>query len=58
MPDALKSAAFGSNDGRVEQIPWHSENDPEEAILDELTDLSTREARTDADGRLGLCAAV
>lgn len=49
MPDALKSAAFGSNDGWLEQIPWHSENDPEEAILDELTDLSTREARTDAE---------
>lgn len=49
MPDALKSAAFGSNDGRLEQIPWHSENDPEEAILDELTDLSMREARTDAE---------
>mgnify|MGYP004674610137 CR=1 FL=1 len=49
MPDALKSAAFGSNDGRLEQIPWHSENDPEEAILDELTDLSTREVRTDAE---------
>lgn len=49
MPDARKSATFGSNDGRLEQIPWHSENDPEEAILDELTDLSTREARTDAE---------
>ena len=49
MPDARKPATFGSNDGRLEQIPWHSENDPEEAILDELTDLSTREARTDAE---------
>lgn len=49
MPDARKSATFGSNDGRLEQIPWHSENDPEEAILDELTDLSTRETRTDAE---------
>ena len=37
MPDARKSATFGSNDGRLEQIPWHSENDPEEAILDKLT---------------------
>lgn len=33
----------------LEQIPWHSENDPEEAILDELTDLSMRETRTDAE---------
>ena len=49
MPDARKPATFGSNDGRLEQIPWHSENDPEEAILDELTDLSTRETRTDAE---------
>ena len=49
MPDARKPATFGSNDGRLEQILWHSENDPEEAILDELTDLSTREARTDAE---------
>ena len=49
MPDARKSATFGSNDGRLEQIPWHSENDPEESILDELTDLSTRETRTDAE---------
>ena len=49
MPDAHKPATFGSNDGRLEQIPWHSENDPEEAILDELTDLSTRETRTDAE---------
>lgn len=49
MPDARKPATFGSNDGRLEQIPWHSENDPEEAILDELTDLSSRETRTDAE---------
>lgn len=49
MPDARKPATFGSNDGRLEQIPWHSENDPEEAILDELTDLSTRETRTGAE---------
>ena len=49
MPDARKPATFGSNDGRLEQIPWHSENDPEEAILDELTDLSMRETRTDAE---------
>lgn len=49
MPDARKSATFGSNDDRLEQIPWHSENDPEEVILDELTDLSTRETRTDAE---------
>ena len=49
MPDARKPATFGSNDGRLEQIPWHSENDLEEAILDELTDLSTRETRTDAE---------
>ena len=49
MPDARKPATFGSNDGRLEQILWHSENDPEEAILDELTDLSMRETRTDAD---------
>lgn len=49
MPDARKPATFGSNGGRLEQIPWHSENDPEEAILDELTDLSTRETRTDAE---------
>ena len=49
MPDARKPATFGSNDGRLEQILWHSENDPEEAILDELTDLSTRETRTDAE---------
>lgn len=49
MPDARKPATFGSNDGRLEQIPWHSENDPEEAIIDELTDLSTRETRTDAE---------
>lgn len=49
MPDARKPATFGSNDSRLEQILWHSENDPEEAILDELTDLSTREARTDAE---------
>ena len=49
MPDARKPATFGSNDGRLEQIPWHSENDPKEAILDELTDLSTRETRTDAE---------
>ena len=49
MPDARKSATFGSNDDRLEQIPWHSENDLEEAILDELTDLSTRETRTDAE---------
>ena len=49
MPDARKPATFGSNDGRLEQILWHSENDPEEAILDELTDLSTHEARTDAE---------
>ena len=32
MPDARKPATFGSNDGRLEQIPWHSENDPEEAF--------------------------
>ena len=49
MPDARKPATFGGNDGRLEQIPWHSVNDPEEAILDELTDLSTRETRTDAE---------
>ena len=49
MPDAHKPATFGSNDDRLEQIPWHSENDPEEAILDELTDLSMRETRTDAE---------
>lgn len=49
MPDARKPATFGSNDGRLEQIPWHSENDPEEAILDELTGLSIRETRTDAE---------
>ena len=49
MPDARKPATFGSNDGRLEQILWHSENDPEEAILDELTDLSMRETRTDAE---------
>ena len=49
MPDARKPATFGSNDGRLEQIPWHSENDPEEAILDELTGLSMRETRTDAE---------
>ena len=49
MPDARKPATFGSNDGRLEQIPWHSENDPEEAILDELTDLSMHETRTDAE---------
>ena len=49
MPDARKPATFGSNDDRLEQIPWHSENDPEEVILDELTDLSTRETRTDAE---------
>lgn len=49
MPDARKPATFGSNDGRLEQIPWHSENDPEEVILDELTDLSSRETRTDAE---------
>jgi len=49
MPNARKPATFGSNDGRLEQILWHSENDPEEAILDELTDLSTRETRTDAE---------
>ena len=49
MPDAHKPATFGSNDGRLEQIPWHSENDPEEAILDELTDLSMHETRTDAE---------
>ena len=49
MPDARKSATFGSSDDRLEQIPWHSENDPEEVILDELTDLSTRETRTDAE---------
>lgn len=49
MPDARKPATFGSNDDRLEQIPWHSENDLEEAILDELTDLSTRETRTDAE---------
>lgn len=49
MPDAHKPATFGSNDDRLEQIPWHSENDPEEAILDELTDLSMREIRTDAE---------
>ena len=49
MPDVRKPVTFGSNDGRLEQILWHSENDPEEAILDELTDLSTREARTDAE---------
>lgn len=49
MPDAHKPATFGSNDDRLEQIPWHSENDPKEAILDELTDLSTRETRTDAE---------
>ena len=49
MPDARKPATFGSNDGRLDQIPWHSENDPEEAILDELTGLSMRETRTDAE---------
>ena len=49
MPDAREPATFGSNDGRLEQIPWHSENDPEEAILDELTGLSMRETRTDAE---------
>lgn len=49
MPDARKPTTFGSNDGRLEQIPWHSENDPEEAILDELTGLSMRETRTDAE---------
>lgn len=49
MPNARKPATFGSNDGRLEQILWHSENDLEEAILDELTDLSTRETRTDAE---------
>ena len=49
MPDARKPATFGSNDGRLEQILWHSENDPEEAILDELTDLSMHETRTDAE---------
>ena len=49
MPDARKPATFGSNDGRLEQIPWHSENDPGEAILDELTDLSMHETRTDAE---------
>lgn len=49
MPDARKPATFGSNDGRLEQIPWHSENDPEEAILDELTDLSMHETCTDAE---------
>lgn len=56
MPDARKPATFGSNDGRLEQIPWHSENDPEEAILDELTDLSTREAHGRRTG--APCAAV